>query len=112
MNKEIIYFEGVRSKTLQNALYSLDDHIGDMEYTIEKQQEKIKELQNKLFKEYNKSIENGNKMMANTLLAAIGIPEDISTIGSVGATVMMNIYDMKDMKEVRSYIDKIRKKFL
>ena len=99
----------LKSKTLLSAIYQIADRIQDMEDEIINLRVENEKLKNEAFKRTSDDLQNSFKMMGQTFLACIDVPEDLSSIGTVGATLIARIRDMQTIDEVKEFINKIAK---
>ena len=95
------------SRTLAKVFSQLDYELYDMEMIIVEQKKEIERLQKNNSEYLCASLAQSQKMMAQNLLACIDVPSDISSIGTVGATILSRINDMHTIEEVKEYIKTI-----
>lgn len=98
----------MKSSILHNALENLDQDIFELEIENERLKAKVQELHKQICSNIDKQLKEGQNIMSQTFLAILDIPE-ISSLGTVGVTVVAKIRDMKTIEEVHNYIDKIYK---
>ena len=101
--------ELIHSKVLQKAIMYVDDTLLRYENTIKNLELEIKELQEEKGEALRKQLEDGNKLIANTLMTLVGKPLDLSVITPVGANILANIMKMSSLKEVKSYVKSLVK---
>jgi len=95
----------IKSRTLSKFLINLDYDLEEMEYTIEQQSQRIKELEKENMKYLNKSIKDGWDVVGNTLNAILSTPK----LDTVSASILNRIRDMNDVETIHKYIDDVFK---
>lgn len=94
------------SRTLKKAIYNLDEDILQLELHNKHLREDVKRLEKLVSDQLNATMRAQQASMAATLAACIGAP-DLTSLGTVGATVLVKIRNMNDIKEVHAYIKEI-----
>jgi len=98
-------YNDIKSRTLSKFLINLDYDLEEMEYTIEQQAQRIKELEKENMKYLNKSIKDSWDMVGNTLNAILSTPK----LDTVSASILNKIRDMNDVETIHKYIDDVFK---
>ena len=110
MNEDIrrAYPIELQSTFLQNLIYNLDDHLCNQNRRIIELEEELEKAQKIISKRMDDDLNNSMNMMGNVLSAMVSTPS-VSSLGPVGATVISKIRDMKNIKQVKTYIEQIVK---
>ncbi len=95
------------SRTVSNILFDLDGQCESMEKYIRKLEKENEELNKQISKRVFEDMDAGQKMIGETLKAILSVPDDMSSLGTVGATVVRKIYDMKTIEQVKSYCEEL-----
>ena len=94
----------LRSRGLNNALLDLDDYILSLEENVEGLIKERDELRKEIGDKISQDFKDSQQMMVSTLLACIGTPP-VESLGTVGATLLARIRDMKTIEEVHEFIN-------
>lgn len=96
----------IGSNTLKKAFANLDEDIIDLELRNKSLINTNKELEKKLHDQLSATMNAQQASIAATLAACLGAP-DLTSMGTVGATVLIRIKEMTDIKQVHAYIQEI-----
>ena len=96
----------LRSETMQNFMYGIDEQCLRMEKRIDWLEAELKTAQDALWKEKHQQFLASNKMMSDILVATLSTPK-AESVGPVGAVVLATIMSMKPNKEIKEYIQSI-----
>lgn len=94
------------SKAMNQLLYSFDEKFLNYERTISAQAAEIEELRKSNAEMMNKQLEDGNKMVADTLLACI--TPSFEVLNPASAIIITRISEMQTIEEVHEYIHSLK----
>jgi hypothetical protein len=96
-------YHDIKSRILSKFLINLDYDLEEMEYTIEQQAQRIKQLEKENMDYIDKSIKDSWDMAGNTLNAILSTPK----LDIVSASILNRIKNMKNIESIHNYIDEV-----
>lgn len=97
----------LRSRTLLTLLTNIDTEMYCLEQDIAELQDENTKLRREIGENLNAKLKLQQRELAETLMACLDVPENPSMMGTVGATLLARIRDMKSMDDVKAFIDRI-----
>jgi hypothetical protein len=101
-------YNEIKSRTLSKFLINLDYDLEELEYTIDQQAQRIKQIEKENMDYLNKSIKDSWDVAGNTLNAILSTPK----LDTVSASILNRIRDMNNIFEVHEYIDRVFNKII
>jgi len=96
----------IGSRTLKKAIYNLDEDLVRLENDNAYFKKENKRLEKLVSDQLHATMQAQQASMAATLAACISTP-DLTSLGTVGATVLVRIKEMDNIEDVHKYISEI-----